>query len=59
MSAQKKVSLVGDMKMVPSCHPDRPWEVLYKPSRGGDNIVVKCSSCYREHFYVKLPKEDK
>jgi len=59
MGAQKKVTLHYAMRMVPECHPDAPFNVIYRPERGGDSICIKCSQCYREHFVVKLPKEGK
>jgi hypothetical protein len=58
MSAQKKVKLDAEMKMVPACHPESQVMVLYRPARGGDDILIKCSQCYRIFFQVKLPRED-
>lgn len=55
--AQKRVFLESELRMVPECHPDQPFKVLYRPERGGDRIVIKCSQCYHVFFHVKLPKE--
>lgn len=59
--AQKKVSMGAEMRMIPhchpECHPERPMLMVYVPSRGGDEIKIKCPECYRVFFTVKLPKE--
>lgn len=55
MSALKKVSIENTLHMIPECHPDKPFNVLYVPDRGGDHIIVKCSDCYRVFFNLKLP----
>lgn len=57
MSAQKKVVMENTLRMVPECHPDQPFSVIYVPERGGDRIHVKCSQCYRIFFNIKLPRE--
>lgn len=55
--AMKSVMMDSTLRMVPHCHPDKPFDVLYEPARGGDRIRIKCSECYREFFIVRLPKE--
>jgi len=57
MSAQKKVAMDANLRMIPDCHPDLPFVILYIPERGGDRIHVKCSQCYRIFFNIKLPME--
>jgi hypothetical protein len=56
--AQKKVGMDATLKMVPACHPEAHFVVLYIPERGGDRIHIKCPECYRIFFSVKLPKEE-
>lgn len=55
--AQKKLSMIEKLRMVPECHPGSSFHIVYFPERGGDRIIVKCDSCYRIFFDIKLPKE--
>jgi hypothetical protein len=57
MSAQKKITMECELRMIPACHPESSFEIVYVPERGGDCIRIKCGVCYRVFFTVKLPKE--